>query len=318
MQLLKIDTAEVRSLIADIQQDRANSEPELKRIIALPFLEPKARLHASLALLSFDPSQIDYLGKRLVEASPSELLVLRDLLHSHNSALSPVLWSQLDEAKPGDARTLPVAGALAAYDPDSPRWNDSSTKVARAIVTVDAGSLSDWIDVLVPVQKQLKGALEAIFNDLNRPPAEHAAATKVLVRYTTADPETLARLLVVADRDAFNSLFESARGQADKIAPLLQVTRAKQLNPAAFDATSPRPIKEADGLLGQSFAFWQTMPLDASDTEAEALAPVGVLSHSLPALRRWADGACCRGVAARPKEVAARLAAFARGRGSTA
>ena len=41
------------------------------------------KLHASLALLPVDASQVDYLFKRLLKATPSELPVLRDALKPH-------------------------------------------------------------------------------------------------------------------------------------------------------------------------------------------------------------------------------------------
>ena len=66
-------------------------------------------LHASLALLPVDASQVDYLFNRLLKATPSELPVLRDALKTHRSTLTPKLWTVLESAKPGDASLLPSA-----------------------------------------------------------------------------------------------------------------------------------------------------------------------------------------------------------------
>ena len=75
------------------------------------------QLHASLALLPVDATQVDYLFNRLLTATPSELPVLRDALKTHRSTLTPKLWTVLESAKPGDASLLPAASALASYDP---------------------------------------------------------------------------------------------------------------------------------------------------------------------------------------------------------
>ena len=77
----------------------------------------REHLHASLALLPVDASQVDYLFKRLLDATPSELPVLRDALKPHRSTLTPKLWTVLESAKPGDPSLLASAGALASYDP---------------------------------------------------------------------------------------------------------------------------------------------------------------------------------------------------------
>ena len=41
------------------------------------------KLHASLALLPVDATQVDYLFNRLIKATPNELPVLRDALKTH-------------------------------------------------------------------------------------------------------------------------------------------------------------------------------------------------------------------------------------------
>jgi formylglycine-generating enzyme required for sulfatase activity len=272
--LLQADISDVPAILKSIDQDRATTGPELERTIAVGGLNPSAKLHASLALLPADPSQVGYLGMRLLKASPGELRVLCDELQPYKDSMINSLWSHLDEAKLGDAGIVPVAGALAAYDPMSPRWSSLGDKVARAIVSVEPALLTDWLGFLDPVQSHLKGPLETIFNERDRAPREHLLATKILARYTVGDPELLAKLLIVADQEAFGTLFKPALGQADKVAPLLRNELAKKPEPprtatandparAVVDPGLERQIKEGDGRLGESFAFCQTMPFDA-------------------------------------------------------
>ena len=80
--------------------------------------DSRQKLHASLALLPVDPSQVDYLYNRLLDATPSELAGAAGALKNHQSTLTPKLWTVLESAKPGDVSLLPAASALASYDPD--------------------------------------------------------------------------------------------------------------------------------------------------------------------------------------------------------
>ena len=130
-------------------------------------------LHASLALLPVDASQVDYLFNRLLAASPSELPVLRDALKAHRSTLTPKLWTVLERAKPGDPSLLPAASALASYAPDDAQWEAVGGKVAQALVSVNAILLGPWIEALRPVRGKLSAPLAAIFQDKDRPESEH-------------------------------------------------------------------------------------------------------------------------------------------------
>src|SRR5262249_57977449 len=98
--------------------------------------QSRGRLHAALALLEVDPSQVDFLFRRLKSATPTELPVLREALRPHRSQLTTKLWSELDTAAPGDNHRLRSASALALYDPENPRWADLGGKAAQALVTV--------------------------------------------------------------------------------------------------------------------------------------------------------------------------------------
>ena len=132
-------------------------------------------LHASLALLPVDASQVDYLFNRLLKATPSELPVLRDALKPHRSTLTPKLWTVLESAKPGDASLLPAASALASYDPDNAKWEAVGGKVAQALVSVNSIFLGPWLEALRPVRGKLTAPLATIFQDKDRPETEHYA-----------------------------------------------------------------------------------------------------------------------------------------------
>jgi hypothetical protein len=130
---------------------------------ALQSTDDREHVHASLALLPVDVSQVDYLFDRLIKATPSELPVLRAALRPHQANLASKLWTALDSAQPGDVSLLPVASALADYDADSPRWESMGGKVAQALIRVDRVYLGRWLDALKPVRKPVTTSLGAIF-----------------------------------------------------------------------------------------------------------------------------------------------------------
>ena len=71
-------TADVPSIIHQIASYRRWADPRL--VHAVQSNDDREHLHASLALLPVDTTQVDYLFKRLLSATPSELPVLRDAL----------------------------------------------------------------------------------------------------------------------------------------------------------------------------------------------------------------------------------------------
>ena len=300
--LLKADTSQVPGIVQGLGDYRRWADPELRRTVADGAADPRAKLHASLALLPVDQGQVAFLEARLLDAAPAALPVLRDALKPHRVDLAPKLWGVLDSARTGDPRLLPAAGALALYEPDSPRWADLGGKVAQALVTVNPVFLGHWLDALRPVRAKLTAPLAAIFRDKARPETEHAIATSTLADYAADDPTRLADLLMDADPKAYLSLFPLAQRHAEKTVPAFQAELGKTAtfdwNDRPLEATWTTPgaalvarIEAAGGLLAERFAVCQTMPLDEFLATAEALRPSG---YRPVRFRPYADGAITR------------------------
>ena len=148
--------------------------------------------------------------------------MLRDALKTHQSTLTPKLWTTLESAKPGDASLLPSASALASYDPDDARWEAAGGKVAQALVSVNSVFLGPWIEALRPVRGKLTDPLATIFRDKNRPESEHAWRPDILADYARDDPDLIANLLMDADPKAYAAFFPIAQRQESKTLPLFQ------------------------------------------------------------------------------------------------
>src|SRR5262249_28154772 len=117
--------SEVPALIQKLSHYQRWANPRLSSIVQSAGDGTREKLHASLALVSVDPSQLPFLESRLLEAQASELTVLRGCLAPHRAKLTAKLWNTLEASRPGDARFLPAAAALALYDPQSANWTPS-------------------------------------------------------------------------------------------------------------------------------------------------------------------------------------------------
>ena len=294
--LEKVGTPEVPAIVEQLSGYRRWADRRLAR--ALQSTDEREHLHASLALLPVDASQVDYLFDRLKKATPSEIPVLRDALKAHGSTLTPKLWTVLESAKPSDASLLPSASALASYDPANSKWNTVGTKVAQALVSVNAVQLGPWIEALRPVRGNLTTPLSTIFEEKDRPESEHKLATNILSDYAGDAPDRIADLLMVADPKAYVSLFPVAEKRAEQVLPVFQAELAKKatyswndapLNPSWTkpEASLASQIEGSHGLVGDRFAFCETMPLDEFVTAAEALGKSG---YRPVRFRPYADG----------------------------
>jgi serine/threonine protein kinase/formylglycine-generating enzyme required for sulfatase activity/tetratricopeptide (TPR) repeat protein len=295
-------TADVLPLIKQFSGYRRWANPLLVQLLEETKDSSREHLHASLALLPGDAAQATALYQRLITAEPADLPVLREALAPYRSGLSPMLWSELAKAKPGDPNLLPSAGALALYDAEDRRWADLGGKVAEALVKVNPVFLGQWLDALRPVQTQLTTPLATIFREKARPETEHALAANILADYAKDAPDLLARLLMAADPNAFQTLFPVAQRQAENILPVLgaelEKTATFDWNDAPLDPSWRNPdaalagrIEAAGGLVAERFAFCQSMPLEQFQTTIDALHASG---YRPIRVRPYADGSAVR------------------------
>jgi eukaryotic-like serine/threonine-protein kinase len=296
--VLDADTPQVPDIVEAMRDYRRWVDTSLRSELERSSDDSRQKLHASLALLPVDPSQVDYLFNRILKSTPSELPVLRDALKAHRTTLTPKLWTVLESAKSDDDALLPAASALASYDPDDGKWEAVGGKLAQALVSVNAIQLGPWIEALRPVRGKLTVPLATIFQEKDRTESEHKQSTNILADYASDDPDRLAELLMVADKKAYVNLFPVAEKRAEQVLPVLQAELAKKAtyswNDRPLDPSWTKPdaalmsrIESAQGILAERFAFCQTMPIDDVITTAEALRKSG---YRLVRFRRYADG----------------------------
>ena len=108
-QLKSAETQEIGGMMSQLSTCRRWANPRLVSLLAGTPPSSKEHLHASLALLSVDTSQVDYLYQRMLNADGVELSVIMDFLKPCKEQLVPKLWSILDSTEPGTIswRALP-------------------------------------------------------------------------------------------------------------------------------------------------------------------------------------------------------------------
>jgi formylglycine-generating enzyme required for sulfatase activity len=227
------ETAAVPRLVQDLGPYRRWADPLLRRLATDAPADSKQRLHAALALMPVDPWQAEPLSDALLKAGPEEVLVIRaallSLQGSQKDQLNRWLWEQAEGADP--ARLLPVAGALAVYDPHSSRWPTVSRDVAIKLVSENPLYLGRWTEALRPVRAALLGPLGELFRDGSRTETERLLATTVLVDYAADRPDVLADLLQDADPRQFAKLFPHLRAHGEEALAVLRQALAQEMPP---------------------------------------------------------------------------------------
>ena len=263
--LQRVGTPDVPAIVKQLSGCRRWADPQLVRVAQGTEAQSREHLHASLALLPVDPSQVDYLFNRLIKATPSELPVLRDALKTHQSTLTPKLWTVLDTAKPGDVSLLPAASALAIYDPDNTKWEAEGGKVAQALVSVNTVFLGSWLDALRPMSGKLNAPLATIFRDTNLSESDREQATDILTDYASDDPDLLADLLLDSEEKSFAVLFDKLKARQERAVAVLEAELARKPAPDATadaqDHLAQRQARAAVALvsLGQGEKVWDLL-----------------------------------------------------------
>ncbi len=279
-------TADVPPIIRQLAPYQHWAKSRLTELAAQASPEGRAKLHASLALLPLDSTLVHTLTEHMVTAGPAEFPVLRDALRTHAAEIVPRLWPVLEEAPVDDPRVLPLAGALASYAPEDPRWVTVGDHVAEALVKVNPVFLGPWLEAVRPAQAALVGPLSTIFRDPRRPETEHTLATNVLAEFAVESPDMIADLLMDSDPKAFVRFFTLAERLAASVAPRLQAEVARQVvaswEDPPLDASSAKPASaiaqrfdSAEGVLEERFAYCQTLPFTEFAKLCEALRPAG-------------------------------------------
>src|SRR5262249_10214457 len=133
---LEATTADVPGIVNEMAPYRRWLDPLLDDAYAQAEKDkdPRKQLHASLALLPTDASQVKYLYDRLLKGQPQEVIVIRKTLLDHRQELTESLWTLVENQKNDQDQRFRAACALAVFAHNDPRWKKASPDVAGTLV----------------------------------------------------------------------------------------------------------------------------------------------------------------------------------------
>jgi hypothetical protein len=223
---------DVPLIVADMAPYRRWLDPLLHDVFAQAEHDNDRRkqLHASLALLPVDSTQVLYLYGQFLDAEPNEVPVIRDALASHQSELVDKLWAVVESPENGKESQRPrAAAALARYDPESEKWAKVQRAVADDLVKVPAVYLGAWLESFRPVREKLLEPLEVVYRNSKGPETERSLATDILAVYAADQPQLLANLLMDADEKQFAVIYPKLKERGEQSVPVLTGEISKKI-----------------------------------------------------------------------------------------
>jgi hypothetical protein len=127
---------------------------------------------------------------------------------------------------------------LSDFDPNNSEWRAVAENVCRALVDENPASVTPWVEILRPVEAILIEPLTRRFRDSSAPASVRVIAAGILAKFVEADPELLSELIVTADSEQFELLFEPLHHHGPAALRLLEdrlVLLASQDQPAPHD-----------------------------------------------------------------------------------
>ena len=231
-EVLNADTAKVPDIIGKMAEYRKWTDPMLHEEYDKAATKPRQKLHASLALLPVDGTQITYLHNRLLDAEPHEVAVIRDALAPHKDELQEKLWAVVESPERGkESQRLRAAVALAKYDPESEKWAKASGPVVDQLVAENSVFLAFWMEGFRPIKGKLLESLKIIYGNPNGRESERTLATNILADYGADQPQVLADLLMKADEKQFAVIYPKFKEHGEEGLSLLIAEIDKKLPP---------------------------------------------------------------------------------------
>ncbi|MGE5191392.1 MAG: protein kinase domain-containing protein, partial [Deltaproteobacteria bacterium] len=247
------ETTRVPMILREMDDYRRWSEPYLRS--ARNEAKPGSReeRNVSLALLTFDPRQADYLVEQALRADPDEFFVFREALFNHRDSLVERLWGLLENPDEDAGKRLAAARLLAHFvrsgDPRAAelggaRWSKVSPFLTAQMIDTavhDTARYETLVNGLKPAGRELVPDLQAVYRDTTQDRSRRVIAMNLVESFAGDDVPVLADILIVSgDAERFNKNLPALKLRVDEAAAILNKELARrpdqELRPEWSDA----------------------------------------------------------------------------------
>lgn len=281
--LLKAQSESVPSILSAIEPVREKVRPLLQQQLERTDLAAAQVIRLQLALLRDQPELVEELRQELLQARADDFAMIRAGVAYCRQELRAPLWETLRNADADQSARFRAACALAAFDPNDSRWAEVTDDVATWLVHENPLVLGTWVEMLEPVREKLLPALARQFQESHAPEIRSVANT-VIGRWAADQVDLLVGLLLEADPRQFVSLVTQLQTHKDaalaKCRATLNAALSREWPDPPRDLPNPEPryaewIEQSGGLITETLAFVQTLPLSEMEELVQGLRPAG-------------------------------------------
>jgi eukaryotic-like serine/threonine-protein kinase len=234
--LVSAEPSQVPDIVKQLDARPGVAMPLLSSLVAGKAETPDARraqLHARLAMVSRDPSQVEPLVEELLTGKETYVLPIRALLRPRAARLTERFRGLLRDDKSNTQGRFRAALALADFIPASEQawWTVPDLQfVAGQLVSSNAEYQPLLREALRPIRARLVGDLEHLFADARgATPAQRLGAANALADFAGSDIPRLTGLLAVATPEQFDVLYPLvAAGRSPAVVEQLSQLAATQ------------------------------------------------------------------------------------------
>jgi serine/threonine protein kinase/formylglycine-generating enzyme required for sulfatase activity len=289
IRLLRAETREVPDLAQELAGHAPHAVPRLRAVLTQASATDKEKLHAGLALLAEDRGAVPYLLERFWDVSPAQLVVLREALRPFIGAEETErLWATVETRAASGERRLRAAYALATFNPTSSRWDRAAGDLAEILLESDDKAVT-WLAGFRPVSNILAEHLTRLQRSGR---ASVTAAVKSLLEafnptgQAYLQTETELVKLAAGPQPPKPGQLDQVVAQLQSQGPLAVEYLADFLKPVspwegwersadpwcpAVDPAVAAKLETDGGMVTESFALCQALPLSEFDAVAQAL-----------------------------------------------
>jgi serine/threonine protein kinase/formylglycine-generating enzyme required for sulfatase activity len=232
-------------------------------MLALMLTEGRPNSHqqilARAALAPADSAQVDPLVQVLWNASPQDVLIIRQALLPYRAQVVQAIWEHAQDPKAPSPERFRAACALASLDPEDSSWSGIAEAVSGQLVSESPLALSQWLAAIdrdkdghppFHVRSALSPYLGKTFRESGKP-TERVMASNILATFVADRVADLFDLVLDADPEEYRQFVLLLRQHSQAAIPLLlrEIDRPVPSEETDADALVRRQAQAAVTLL---------------------------------------------------------------------